>query len=122
MLKHTDYSKRSGISDAYFCLLGLNRPRYLEEGDPIPLQVYSTRANRNDKHHIFPRDLLKRNGFAKRDYNSIGNICFIVAKENQSIGSKRPASGNGNHMILFPVVIISLIKGLVSSKSDLANE
>ena len=91
MLKHTDYSKRSGISDAYFCLLGLNRPRYLEEGDNIPLQVYSTRANRNDKHHIFPRDLLKRNGFAKRDYNSIGNICFIVAKENQSIGSKRPA-------------------------------
>lgn len=91
-LKQTSYSKRSGITDAYFCMLGLHRPRYLDEGDFIPLEVYSTRANRNDKHHIFPKGLLNNWGFSKEEYNSICNICFVVAEENQSIGYKKPSA------------------------------
>lgn len=90
-LTQTSYARKSGMSDAYFCLLGLQRPSYLDEGGHIPLEVYSTRANRNDKHHIFPRDLLKKNGISKDEYDSICNICIVVAKENQSIGKKRPS-------------------------------
>ena len=31
-----------------------------------------------------------RNGIRPIDINSICNICFVVAEENQSIGSKKP--------------------------------
>lgn len=88
-LKNSDYSRRSGLTDAFFCLLFTRQPRYLENGSRLPFD-YSTRANRKDKHHIFPRDLLKRNGFNDKQYNSLTNVCFIVARENQSIGSKKP--------------------------------
>ncbi|MDB4278561.1 hypothetical protein N9917_03030, partial [Deltaproteobacteria bacterium] len=43
-----------------------------------------------DKHHIFPRGLLRRNRYSASDYNLLPNICFLVARENQSIGSKHP--------------------------------
>src|SRR5208282_1718698 len=89
-LKNSDYSRRSGLTDAFFCLLSAYQPRYLENGSKIPFD-YSTRSNRKDKHHIFPRDLLKRNGFTDKQKNSLTNVCFIVARENQSIGSKKPS-------------------------------
>lgn len=88
-VKNGDYSRRSGLTNAFFCLLSVRQPRYLENGDRIPVD-HSTRADRKDKHHIFPRDLLKRNNFADRQYNSLCNVCFVVARENQSIGNKRP--------------------------------
>jgi hypothetical protein len=50
----------------------------------------STRRNRRDKHHIFPRALLSRHGFGPERFNSLLNICFLVARENQSIGYKAP--------------------------------
>lgn len=88
-VRNSDYSRRSGLTNAFFCLLSLQQPRFLENGDRIPVD-HSTRADRKDKHHIFPKDLLKRNGFTDRQYNSICNVCFVVARENQSIGSKKP--------------------------------
>ena len=88
-VKNSDYSRRSALTNSFFCLLSVHQPLFLENGDRIPLE-YSTRADRKDKHHIFPRALLKRHGFTDRQYNSICNVCFIVARENQSIGSNEP--------------------------------
>jgi len=89
-LARADYSRKSSLTDGFFCLLAKRRPMYLENADPIPLGETSARGNRRDKHHIFPRGLLKRNGLRSRHWNSICNICFMVAKENQSFGSRRP--------------------------------
>jgi hypothetical protein len=89
-LRDAEYARRSMLTDGYFCLLRLMEPRYLEDGEPIPVASYSTRANRNDKHHIFPKQLLINRGFGAREYNSVANICFLVARENQSIGSRSP--------------------------------
>ncbi len=89
-IRFAEYARRSMLTDGYFCLLRLMGPRYLEDGEAIPVNDYSTRANRNDKHHVFPRQLLINRGFASGDYNSIANICFLVARENQSIGSRPP--------------------------------
>ena len=88
-VKNSDYSRRSGLTNAFFCLLSMQRPRYLENGSLIPVE-YFTRADRKDKHHIFPKDLLKRNRFTDKQYNCLCNICFVVARENQSIGSNKP--------------------------------
>ena len=58
---------------------------------PIPETVYAAKANKKNRHHIFPRALLMRHRFRSNDANSVCNICFVVAEENQSIGSKSPA-------------------------------
>jgi hypothetical protein len=89
-LLRTDYSKRSGLVEALYCLLSLQEPLFFKSGGSIPHVQYSAAANRKDKHHIFPKDLLRRHGFAPRDWNSICNICFVAAEENQTFGNKLP--------------------------------
>ena len=91
LLKSTEYGRPGPLSNAFFCLLRLRRPRFLEDGDEIPLGAISTRRDRSDKHHIFPRALLTRHGFAPERYNSLLNICFLVARENQSVGRRAPS-------------------------------
>jgi hypothetical protein len=90
-LQRTDYARATSVAAAVYCLLGMRKPRYLSNGEPVPESIYSARANKKNRHHIFPRDLLKRNGFRPSEANSICNICFVVAEENQIIGSKKPS-------------------------------
>ncbi|MCX6979494.1 MAG: DUF262 domain-containing protein [Verrucomicrobia bacterium] len=89
-LRLADYSRRSSLTDAFYLMLAVRKPRYLEDGETIPIEATSARANAKQRHHIFPRALLARQSVPGRETNSIGNICFIVAQHNQSIGSKRP--------------------------------
>lgn len=89
-LRSVDYSRPGPISNAFFCLLRGSHPRYLEDGSEIPLGEISSRRNRSDKHHVFPRALLRRNGFESDRANSILNICYLVARENQSVGKQAP--------------------------------
>jgi hypothetical protein len=91
VIRDADYSRPGMITLGYFALLRLQRPRYLEDGEEIPLDP-SSRSNRSDKHHIFPRALLSRVGLSATDYNQLPNICYVVARENQSIGAKAPAT------------------------------
>lgn len=89
-LRHTEYSRPGPLSNAFFCLLRSLKPRFLEDGCEIPLGEISSRRNRSDKHHIFPRGLLLRSGIGPDRFNSLLNICYLVARENQSIGQKSP--------------------------------
>jgi len=90
-VRTTDYSYSSSLTNAYFLMLCLRGPKYLENGSQIPLKETSSVSNRKDKHHIFPKALLRRYGFSSREMNSLCNLCFVVAEENQSIGNKRPS-------------------------------
>lgn len=89
-LQYVEYSRPGPVSNGFFCLLRINRPRYLEDGSEIPLGEISSRSNRSDKHHIFPRSLLSGHGIGPDRFNSILNICYLVARENQSIGHRAP--------------------------------
>jgi len=89
-LRTVDYSRPGPVSNAFFCLLRQQGPRYLEDGSEIPLGEISSRSNRSDKHHVFPRAFLARHGIGSDRANTILNICYLVARENQSIGSKAP--------------------------------
>lgn len=42
-------------------------------------------------HHVFPKALLKRNGFSAREADDIANLAFIGGKTNQQISDKAPA-------------------------------
>ena len=89
-LRDTEYGRPGPVSNAFFILLRLNRPRYLEDGALIPLGEISNRKDSRDKHHIFPQGLLKHYGVAPERFNSILNICYLVARENRSVGKRPP--------------------------------
>lgn len=86
------YAARTGISSAFYCMLMLRRPvSIMDSGlNEIPLDRYSAKGNRKDRHHIFPRAVLAGLGVPASLYNSICNICLLTAEENQRIGAKRP--------------------------------
>ncbi|MGD0383056.1 MAG: DUF262 domain-containing protein [Thermoguttaceae bacterium] len=91
-VSRAEYIQRSALTNAFFCLLACQQPRYLANGQQIPLTVFASQANRSDRHHIFPKQMLANYGFTHRDFNSLCNICFIVSRENQEFGMKRPDS------------------------------
>lgn len=86
----TEYTKRAAITNAFYCLLAGRKPAYITNGQPIPSTQYASRANRSDRHHIFPKAMLNTFGIRQTEYNSLCNICFVVAEENQQFGMKRP--------------------------------
>ena len=86
----TEYTQPAAIAKAFLCLLASRKPCYINNGEPIPLCEEIAQTNRGDRHHIFPKALFAVNRFRHREYNSLCNICFVVAEENQSFGSKSP--------------------------------
>ena len=96
-IRRADYLSAGSIGAAFFLLLALRKPRYLETGNTMPLGRTAALANRKDKHHIFPRALLLRNGFTPREANSLCNLCYLDAEDNQSIGSNKPCHYLSEH-------------------------
>lgn len=90
ILRDADYSRPGPLTNAFQCVLRRRQPRYLEDGEKIPLGETSSLSNGSDKHHIFPRALLMKNGVPVDRCNSILNICLLVAKDNRSIGKRPP--------------------------------
>lgn len=86
------YASRTGVATAFYCMLLRRGPvSIMDDGlNEIPRDHYATRANRKDRHHIFPRALLTKLDMPSGLYNSICNICLLTAEENQVIGSRRP--------------------------------
>ncbi len=88
------YGSRAGITSAFYCLLFIQRPvSIMDDGlNVIPIERYSTSANRKDRHHIFPRSVLRDVGIPVNQFNSICNICMLTAEENNEIGARLPRS------------------------------
>jgi hypothetical protein len=82
----TNYSAVLG----YYLFLKIQKPRYLEEGYPIMLDNPLALMNRKDRHHIFPRAVLGRRKIHSKWKDSLLNICFLAANENQSINDDHP--------------------------------
>lgn len=47
--------------------------------------------HRGDVHHIFPKDLLKKNSLQRNQYNQIANFVYMQSEINIQIGNKVPA-------------------------------
>jgi hypothetical protein len=47
--------------------------------------------HRGDVHHIFPKDLLKKQGLQRWHYNQIANYAYMQSEINIQIGNKPPA-------------------------------
>lgn len=88
-IQGSEYASRSARARTFFCLLASRKPRYLENGEPIPVGQGISHASRKDRHHIFPQAQMRAH-FAAREYNSLCNICFLVSRDNVRIGMKLP--------------------------------
>lgn len=89
-IQSAEYGARSARTRTFFCLLSAQNPRYLENGEPIPLKNnVISHHNRKHRHHVFPQAQLK-NHFPARQYNSLCNICFLVSQDNLKIGFRLP--------------------------------
>jgi hypothetical protein len=91
-VRKAQFASRTGITSSFYCMLLRRGPvSILDNGlNELPIERYATRANRKDRHHVFPRAVLAPLGIPANLYNSICNICLLTAEENQSIGSRRP--------------------------------
>jgi hypothetical protein len=89
-LQNAQYNSSSARTRAFFCLLASRKPRYLENGEELPLggSVVS-QASRKHRHHIFPQAQLRVH-VSSRAYNGLCNICFLVSRDNEKIGSSLP--------------------------------
>jgi hypothetical protein len=74
----------------YYLFLKTLKPRYLETGEPMMLDNALSLSNRKDRHHIFPSALLDRRKVNIKLKNSLANICFLAANENQSVSDDHP--------------------------------
>ena len=89
-IARTQYTPNTSLGNAFFCLLASRKPRRLLADGEIPVDIVAGRSDKRNKHHVFPKDLLQKLGFATREYNSLCNICFLPAEENQSVGTRPP--------------------------------
>lgn len=91
-IQGSQYASRSARTRSFFCLLARQQPRYLENGEPIPLDMpILSHANVRHRHHIYPKAQMSGH-FQSRAYNSLCNICFLVSRDNLAIGKRRPRS------------------------------
>lgn len=88
------YASHTGITTAFYCMLLRRGPVHLKVNgvSPILLEYFSSSTSKKDRHHIFPKGILGPMGVLAKEYNSICNICLLMADENQSIGKRRPKS------------------------------
>lgn len=45
---------------------------------------------KSDVHHLFPRDLLKKHGYTRGQYNQVANYAIAQSEVNMAIGNKEP--------------------------------
>lgn len=95
---HTDFNIGSANTKTFVLMLATMKPKSLISNSSIDLEDTLLRCNRNEFHHLFPKNYLvstldekkEANGLAFK--NSLVNFCFLSSADNQKIKDKSPAS------------------------------
>lgn len=81
----------SGTSSPYFWVFVAAQIRANDKGLlSKDITVRELVSHLGDIHHIFPRDLLKRAGLSRTQYNQIANYAYTQEEINIKIGNKTP--------------------------------
>lgn len=81
----------SGTSSPYFWVFVAAQVRANDTGLlSKDITVRELMSHLGDVHHIFPRDLLKKAGLTRRQYNQIANYAYTQEEINIKIGNKPP--------------------------------
>lgn len=90
-LVRSRYGSSGALERAFYCLLLARGPMSFLNEESVHVE-YAARSNRNDRHHFFPRAFLRRHKVSEKLTDSLMNIGFIAASDNQQFGGKSPAS------------------------------
>ncbi len=74
----------------FVLMLANEEPKSFISGANVRLGDVLKTVNRNEFHHIFPKNFLERNGFDKKKINCLANFCFLNNADNQKIKDKDP--------------------------------
>lgn len=81
----------SGTSSPYFWVWVAAQIRANDKGMlSKDITVRELVSHLGDIHHIFPKDLLKKSGLSRSQYNQIANYAYTQEETNIRIGSKAP--------------------------------
>ena len=82
----------SARRNAFLCMLAIREPRHLANNSKLDLINGGISGFTDaEKHHIFPRAFLAREGPAGADTHSLPNFCFTPAELNKRILDAEPA-------------------------------
>jgi len=88
LVQHLD---TSSASSPYFAVFLAAQVRRGDKGFlSSDITVADLIAYKGNIHHLFPKDYLKKNGFAQKDYNQIANYVCMQEEINIRIGNKAP--------------------------------
>ncbi len=81
----------SGTTSSFFWIFVAAQVRANENGLlSKDVTVRELVSHVGDIHHIFPRDLLKKSGLTRSQYNQISNLAYTQQEVNIKIGNKTP--------------------------------
>lgn len=82
----------SAIRNAFLCLLANIDPVDLQNNGSMDVaSIPVSDFTKSEKHHIFPRGFLEREGPTDAEIHSLPNFCFLTAELNKRIADKAPA-------------------------------
>lgn len=82
----------SALRNAFLCLLTISEPKHPVNNSKLELiNGGISDFTSSEKHHIFPRAFLQRQGPAGADIHSLPNFCFLPSELNKRILDAEPA-------------------------------
>lgn len=82
---------RNALSKTLALILASNKPKSLLDGAGINIESVLAIVNKNEFHHIFPKDYLKKRDYDNSQINQHANICMLNLGNNRAISNKAPS-------------------------------
>ena len=84
--------RRSSIAtETFILMLADNEPLNLIQGTKISLNQVLSQGNRQEFHHIFPKNYLKKQKrYKDEEINCLANFCILARADNKKISNKPP--------------------------------
>ena len=82
---------RNALSKTLALILASNNPKSLLDGASINIHSVLAIVNKNEFHHIFPKDYLTKRNYDNIQINQHANICMLNLGNNRTISNKAPS-------------------------------
>ena len=86
-----EFRLNKASSKSYSLLLAINNPKSLLDGTSVNTKSVLSIVNKNEFHHIFPKNYLSSAGYTDKDINKHSNICMLTMIDNRKISNKKPS-------------------------------
>ncbi len=84
--------RSSAVRNAFLCLMAINGPRHLKNGEELDLVNGDiSDFTKAEKHHIFPVAFLGGSTSSGADSHALPNFCFLPSELNKEVRDSEPA-------------------------------